>query len=41
MVGGLLVLATGGDERAETARKLALGFSVVTFVLSLPLYTLR
>ncbi len=37
--GGILVLATGGDDNAVAARKLALGFSVVTFLLSLPLYT--
>ena len=39
IVGGILVLATGGEQNAPVARKLALGFSVATFLLSLPLYT--
>ncbi len=39
VLAGVLVLATGDDRRAETARKLALGFSIVIFLLSIPLYT--
>jgi len=39
IVGGILVLATGGEQNAPVARKLALGFSVVSFLLSLSLYT--
>ena len=39
VIGGILVLATGGDRRAMTARWLALGVSVITFVLSVPLWT--
>ena len=39
IIGGILVLATGGERNAPIARKLALGFSVATFLLSLPLYT--
>ena len=39
VAGGILVLATGGDRRATTARWLALGVSVITFVLSVPLWT--
>ncbi len=39
IIGGLLVLATGGDERASIARKIALAFSVVTFLFSLSLYS--
>ena len=39
IVGGILVLATGGEQNAPVARKLALGFSVASFLLSLPLYT--
>ncbi|MCY3769448.1 MAG: NADH-quinone oxidoreductase subunit M [Gammaproteobacteria bacterium] len=39
VIAGILVLATGGDERAGIARKLALGFSVAIFLLSIPLYT--
>ena len=37
--GGLLVLATGGDENAPAARILALVVAILTFVLSLPLWT--
>ena len=33
------MLATGGEQNAPVARKLALGFSVATFLLSLFLYT--
>ena len=39
VVGGVLVLATGDDRRAGAARWLALGISVVTFILSVPLWT--
>jgi len=39
IVGGILVLATGGEQNAPVARKLALGFSVASFLLSLSLYT--
>jgi NADH-quinone oxidoreductase subunit M len=39
IVGGVLVLATGGDERAPLARQLALGFSILSFIATLPLYT--
>ncbi len=39
VIAGILILATGDDERAGMARKLALGFSVAIFLLSIPLYT--
>ena len=39
VVGGILVLAAGGDRRAMAARWLALGVSVITFALSVPLWT--
>ncbi len=39
VLGGVLVLASGSDRNAPVARKLALGFSLATFVLSLSLYT--
>ena len=39
IVGGVLVLATGGDKNATEARVLALVFAIVTFALSIPLYT--
>ena len=39
VVGGVLVLATGGDRRAMTARWLALVISVATFIFSIPLWT--
>ena len=38
ILSGIMVLATGGDQKAALARKLALGFSVATFLLSLSLY---
>ncbi len=38
MLGGVLVLASGGDANAAVARKLALGFSIATFIFSIPLY---
>ncbi|HKQ31246.1 MAG TPA: NADH-quinone oxidoreductase subunit M [Burkholderiales bacterium] len=39
IVGGIVVLAFGGDERATLARRMALAFSVLTFAATLPLYT--
>ncbi len=39
VLAGIIVLATGGDGRADLARKLSLGFSIVVFILSIPLYT--
>ncbi|MDP6398438.1 MAG: NADH-quinone oxidoreductase subunit M [Arenicellales bacterium] len=39
VVGGILVLAAGNDRRADTARWAALGFSVATFLLSIPLWS--
>ena len=39
ILGGIMILGTGGDERAPIARKLALGFSIAIFLLSIPLYT--
>ena len=39
IVAGLLVLATGGDQRATLARWLALAGALVGFLLSLPLFT--
>ncbi len=39
IVAGVLVLATAGEQRAATTRKLALGFSLIIFLLSLPLYS--
>ncbi|GJL81908.1 MAG: NADH-quinone oxidoreductase subunit M [marine bacterium B5-7] len=38
VVGGLLVLATGDDRGADIARKIGIGFSLATFVASIPLY---
>ncbi len=38
IIGGILVLAVG-NQRRETAKRLALGISIGTFLLSLPLYT--
>jgi len=38
ILGGILILSTGGDRNAQLARKIALGFSVGTFLLSLLLY---
>jgi len=38
ILGGILILSTGGDRNAQLARKVALGFSVGTFLLSLSLY---
>ena len=39
VIGGILVLGTGGDQNAALARKLALGFSLATLVLSFSLYS--
>jgi len=39
IVGGCLVLATGSDKYAPVARLLALLVSVITFLLSIPLWT--
>ena len=38
ILGGILILSTGGDRNAQLARKIALGFSVGTFLLSLLIY---
>ena len=38
ILGGILILSTGGDRNAQLARKIALGFSVGTFLLSLSIY---
>ena len=38
VLGGILILSTGGDRNAQLARKIALGFSGGTFLLSLSLY---
>ena len=38
ILGGILVLATGGDQNAAMARKIGFGFAVATFLLSLSLY---
>lgn len=39
IVGGVLVLSTGSDERAPLARQLSLIVSIATFLISLLLYT--
>jgi len=39
ILGGIAVLATGDDSRAPLARKIALGVSLLTFLITLPLYT--
>ena len=39
ILGGLLVLTTGSDKQAPLARLTALFWSVVTFLISIPLYT--
>ncbi|HWS11617.1 MAG TPA: NADH-quinone oxidoreductase subunit M [Rhodocyclaceae bacterium] len=38
IVGGLLVLATGSDRNAPTARAIALAASILGFLVTLPLY---
>ena len=39
ILAGVIILGTGDDSRAPLARKLALGFSIVVFILSLPLWS--
>ncbi len=39
IVGGMLVLATGNDKKASMARVLALIVSLITFAITIPLYT--
>ena len=39
IIGGMLVLATGGDKNATEARVLSLVVALITFALSIPLYT--
>ena len=39
IVAGLLVIATGGDKNANTARLLALAGAALGFLVTLPLYT--
>jgi NADH-quinone oxidoreductase subunit M len=39
IVGGLLVLATGGDQNAPLARRMSLAFAVAAFIATIPLYT--
>jgi NADH-quinone oxidoreductase subunit M len=39
IVAGLLVLATGGDQRATLARWVAVAGALIGFLLSLPLFT--
>ena len=39
ILGGVLVIGTGGDQRAALARKLSLGISITVLLLSVPLYT--
>ena len=39
IVGGILVLATGGDQNAPIARRLALIVSLIAFAITVPLYT--
>ena len=39
IIGGVVVLATGGDRRADLARQLSLAFAVLTFVATLALYS--
>ncbi len=38
ILGGVLVLGTGDDRSAAIAKKLGIGFSVIVFIASLPLY---
>ena len=40
ILGGILILSTGGDRNAQLARKIALGVSGGTFLLSLSLWWL-
>jgi len=39
IVGGLLVLMTGSDKNAGIARWMSLFISVITFLVTIPLYT--
>jgi NADH-quinone oxidoreductase subunit M len=39
IVGGLLVLATGGDRNAPLARRMSLAFAIAAFAATIPLYT--
>ena len=39
IVGGVAVLATGSDRNADYARQLSLVIAVLTFLVTLPLYT--
>ncbi len=39
IIGGVVVLATGGDRRADLARQLSLAFAVLTFVATVALYS--
>ena len=39
IIGAIVVLATGNDQRAALARVLALLVSIVTFLVTIPLYT--
>ena len=39
VLAGVMILGTGGDHRAALSRKLALAFSCIIFLLSIPLYT--
>ncbi|MHB8534493.1 MAG: NADH-quinone oxidoreductase subunit M [Sulfuricaulis sp.] len=39
VLGGVAVLATGGDRNAGYARQLSLAIAVLTFLVTLPLYT--
>ncbi len=39
ILGGLLVLGTGGDRNSAIAKKLGIGVSVAVFIASIPLYT--
>jgi len=38
IVGGVAILALGSDERAQLSKQLALAVSILTFVVSVPLY---
>jgi len=38
VLGGLLVLFCDGESRLDVARTLSIGFALITFILSLPLY---
>jgi NADH-quinone oxidoreductase subunit M len=39
IVGGVVVLASGGDENAALARRLSLLFALAAFLVTIPLYT--